>query len=1196
MSSINLLDLRWFESQVMSDVPDGGGLITGREIPEGDVSGIFPNISSQQLVTGGVNLRLVYAGLFSNDTNTLFGSGVVIIEPPEHPAVNMLLFDARPGEVRAEAERRIESYLIPGVTTTWRLLQDHPQGQSVLTLWALPDTPGFQVGDTLVLEHVAGTEPVRIERINARTTTRFSDSRGIFDLDLLELILTRGIEQDLPGESASRLTANTPATAVKRTTVSDGAHYYGIAPITAPITAGDLNVHVESLVSPVVPATTAETPIIDSRAALSRVVLVATGAVQGTVVDVPTVSVAANEARSIYFGGPFLPGSLVIAGSITATDDGKGQLSIEQSGIVGRCDYETGEIVITPSATHGLGVTLTATPAAPVVQSNQTGRVLVTPQSRASTYVLSMIPAPAPGSVTVDYRALSRWYRLEDQGNGTIRGQLPGEGSGSVNFATGSAAVNLSQLPDVGSEIIYSWGTGVSVEDGRDEISPDAPEVRGTLNQTGIDSGSVEVTYQSGGLTITITDDGAGNLLEDGQSVGTIIYSSGDWVFRPSSWPNPDTVITIDYVSAGAREFASFQPTVGSGQSGPVALNLGQGVKPNSVRLQWLVENEQNGRFFQDEVAIVDDGAGGFVWDTDGALNGQPVPAGVIDYASGDCSFPTTAQINIQVPATVEVGGVDENGNDITVQQVVGFVTEQHNWAFSTGGTITARFTAANTNGENHSDGIPVPEIQIDLTPDSTRSVVPGSVRFALNNRVYVDREGSLVHSVDPRTNAGTAGGSINYSTGTVTITDWQQGNQEIQLQSLGLSSGQTPVTSMSFRTDSAPNKQGSLSLRATVLDTGELLQGSADISGNITGDQMAGTFDAELGIVSVRFGRYVMAEGNEGEWWYSADQVRPDGTIWRPVFVVPGSVFFNAVAFSTIPVPSFILGLDPILLPQSGLVPIFAPGDIAMIHRLDTQVDEAPAAGALVPIDLPALKWVRVRDANGAPVASDQYHIDDVAIGLRWANPLDLSQYMPPFTIQAFWYVQALINEAQINGQISLSMPMPFDLPGDGKTYISSVLPFNPKDQSARATNIFTQQTWTGEFFSQPDGSVTAGQFDDVNFPPVVTNLGTITERWRIQFTNSNTVNVIGEQTGQVLTGASITDNIAPINPAHGVPYFVLPAGGFSQGFVTGNVLRMDTIGAHSGVWMLRSVQPSSQEVGNDGALVSLIGDGDPL
>ena len=126
MNPINLLDLQWYESQVMADTPDGGGLITGRIVPEGNILGIFPNISSQQLVTGGVNIRQLYAGLFSPDTNTLSGAGVVIIEPPEHEAVNVLLFDARPGEVRAEAEQRIESYLIPGVQTTWRLLQDHP--------------------------------------------------------------------------------------------------------------------------------------------------------------------------------------------------------------------------------------------------------------------------------------------------------------------------------------------------------------------------------------------------------------------------------------------------------------------------------------------------------------------------------------------------------------------------------------------------------------------------------------------------------------------------------------------------------------------------------------------------------------------------------------------------------------------------------------------------------------------------------------------------------------------------------------------------------------------------------------------------------------------------------------------------------------------------------------------------------------
>ena len=40
-----------------------------------------------------------------------------------------------------------------------------------------------------------------------------------------------------------------------------------------------------------------------------------------------------------------------------------------------------------------------------------------------------------------------------------MRGSRPEFGAGTVSFLTGTVAVTLGALPDVGSEIVYAWGS-----------------------------------------------------------------------------------------------------------------------------------------------------------------------------------------------------------------------------------------------------------------------------------------------------------------------------------------------------------------------------------------------------------------------------------------------------------------------------------------------------------------------------------------------------------------------------------------------------------------------------------------------------------------------------------------------------------------------------------------------------------------
>ena len=58
----------------------------------------------------------------------------------------------------------------------------------------------------------------------------------------------------------------------------------------------------------------------------------------------------------------------------------------------------------------------------------------------------------------MSYRAQGKWYDLRDNGAGVLKGASPEYDVGTVSYTTGTVAVTLGALPDVGSEIVYAWG------------------------------------------------------------------------------------------------------------------------------------------------------------------------------------------------------------------------------------------------------------------------------------------------------------------------------------------------------------------------------------------------------------------------------------------------------------------------------------------------------------------------------------------------------------------------------------------------------------------------------------------------------------------------------------------------------------------------------------------------------------------
>jgi hypothetical protein len=1196
--TISTTDLKIFRSQRNRDTADGGGAMSPTEVIDGELNNVFDDISSQDRVTGRVSFRKVFPGAYSNNTDRYFGAGLVIVAPADDAAVDVLMTSTGDfADERADVVQRVVTYLIPGQTLRWRLFNDHLTGTNALTLYAPADTESPDLGDTVFLEDRddnTRSEAVKIQSIVSRSAQTFFDDNGAFQRDVLVVQLSRPLQDDWTGTEVLRSTTGVAPTRLRGSTVSSGAKYSGVK-AAGDVGAGDSTISVADPFARVVPSTKAETPITDEPAALEGASFAKAGNDNAISISTGSVSYGAGDSNSFFLGGSVMPGSVQVSGSVTATDNGSGTLQFGSAGYVGTIDYVAGEVQITALSGGSLSFSMTATPAAAVIDANQSMQIAVEPQTRFNNYIRTLEPAPAPGTISVDYRALGNWYRLTDNGSGVLSGATAGEGGGTVNYGTGTVTATLAALPDVGTDIIISWGSVVTVVTREQYPAIDPPALSFTVDEPGIAPGSFSADYLSGGSPVTVEDDGNGAIVPagGGAALGGIVYATGEVEFTPSPWPDPATTLNYSYdLDTGEQQV--FTPSVSGDALAQVTFTLPNApLRPGSVTLTWEASTDyftiwfaefvgQKPRLVQKTITARDNGAGGFAGFAGSSIN----------YTTGEVSLSTVQTLIDQQypmirPDTGRIWAMGTHPVDV---------------GLAAGGNIVARWQVASAPTVARTGSVTNPPFRVQLAPLTNDHLIEGSIRFTLNGRTYVDRRGSLVSDPDPNTNAGTLAGSVNYQTGEVVISDYAAGSFALSVVGMGVRAGSVPTSELYFRTPVAPLAQGSLTLQVIAYESESFDQtaitATTDINGNISGPLISGTVDFENGIVAVRFGETVVAAGNESEWWFDADNVDDSGNIWKPFLIAPGSARFSAVGFVSIPLDPQILGLDPIRLPSDGRVPIFRPGDTLLVSQRNSVEDAAPSAGAVVDLGIDNVKWVRVKDSAGAEVLSEHYTVNGETGELVWSNPLDLAAYAAPFTLDSMAYFMRLCTDVEINGTISMAAPAPFALSNtNAPVFLSSKLIFTPdggnQDLQGLVTNFFTQDSWTNEWSNQVIGSGTTGQFDDATYPIEMRNDGSITERWRLEFTGSGSVNVIGERLGQIVTGASIAATIAPVNPATGQPYFSINPAGWSGGWVVGNQVRFNTLGANFPVWLIRSTQPGDPgEQLQDRFIAHLMGD----
>ena len=545
-----------------------------------------------------------------------------------------------------------------------------------------------------------------------------------------------------------------------------------------------------------------------------------------------------------------------------------------------------------------------------------------------------------------------------------------------------------------------------------------------------------------------------------------------------------------------------------------------------------------------------------------------------------------------------------------------GLQTAQITRSFSaTGSSLVARWSDAGVTPVSGAQSIQFPGIHIDLLPDedlsldagARQSLVPNSILFSFNGKQFFDRDGTMYRDFDTATGSATACGSIDYSTGAVMLTSYGNGSDSTVANPVIISCVVRPPNSMTsfarFRTPSAPIRPQSLTVRATSID-GLLVTGTSQANGPITGTGISGTVDYETGVVVVNFGSEL--NDNDGapdldhrsEDWYQPEarynigtEESPNWRVWSRLLIDPASILYNVVTYTFLPLDQELIGLNPVRLPSDGRVPIFKDGYILVIH--DTVFEILPdnlTSGQVVALARGDLAEVILRDQNGLVVDTAQWTVVRTTGQITMTNPLNLAAYTQPLIAEHRIEDMTLLTDTQISGELSMSRALTHDYTA-ANSYVSSALLFG--DLQARVVRWFDQQTWTGVWSSSVIGSSATASYNDVTYPPIITNSGAITQRWSLVFTSSSVFNIVSEDIGIIGTG-NTGANCAPVNPVTGQPYFFIDLRGWGAGWASGNCLRFDTDGCIAPIWIARTTKQSTNEEVNDNFRMQIRGDAD--
>lgn len=1167
--TITTQDIQLYQPEVLDDTDNGGGRMSPNQVVDGELNNLFDDQSRFDRVTGRVSLRKGWMAVISQNRDKLLSAHAILLQRALDANVHISMF-ARDihTDRRDDAQAHLEQYLAAGATTPHYFWDTQPEGALIVTLLTeLANTPPA-AGDVLVFSVERGTinlgqqQFARCVKVEAsQVSATVPPNFGVKTLQQIDITIDQPLRFDLPGEPFGFTNFNEQKTLIRRTTLAGGKRYYGIHTITEPIAQGDSNCTVGSIKTAVVPAAQQEVGIVDRQIGADTQTLVPVAGVESAATLTETArGTILNSAVVILPEHALMPETVQVSirpsgqGSShqhVLIDDGRGVLVRQASSggsvpptCAGTVDYNNGQIIVTGMSVASGSLdaatsSVTYQPAVAISDAQHTDGVEVDLNNRGLVWTRTLVPKPQPGALQVEYRALGRWVTLRDRGDGTLAG-ASGEGSGTINYATGSVNLTLGSEPDVGSHVLYGWGTAIHYKGPSGAVSARVPELILHLTQLPVQPGSLDLDYTIGATPYTVGDDGNGALT--GGATGTINYATGEVRAVLTQIPAPGTTLSVAYQTPGDRyneawPGAALTYTTANGN-----------IESGSVRM--LATYSYGGENVQ--VELVDDGAGQLVAARNTRWPGQKVSvyfaagasAGTINYTTGDVEMlaVVTGALVVRVynAMTGWSSAFTQDATFVSGAQLI----------YSTGGTPQVQ-----------DDAEPIETLELRLDgADLEYGLVPQSLWLSFQGRRYYDR-GGVVYYRDSNGSEIQAG-AIDYDDGIVSFTDWQTGAASGTVHGVLIAYGRWPLTEAFWRVPAERLKPSGFQLTYTRFDQTVADQATANNAGDITGaGGLTGTINYDTGVYSLSW----------------TDDV------------VPELARYNAVAINFLPLDPEIIGLDPVRLSIDGYIPTIQSADVAVIHNTQETTLPNPAVAGQTYTTRPYISTLEIRDQDGVLIPTDRYTWDKVTGDVTMANPLDLDGYTQPLIVSHRIEDMLLVTDAQLSGLVGFNAQITHAYPA-GTSFLSTALPLGAGLQ-ASAYGSFSQATWTGVWSDTLIGSPANGQYNATVAPILTTNRGAIRERWRVEFTSVTAFKVLGETVGQVGTG-DVTTDCAPINPATGDPYFTLQNEGWSAGWSVGNQLRFNTEAAARPIWFNRCTLPGPLTDPTDRFQIELRGD----
>lgn len=1140
-------DIKLLKSAVMADVPEGGGAATGIEVVDGQSNNIFPDTSTDDRASGRVQKRKLFGSVHTDNTDTALGAHFAVLAPPEDPLVHVTIFET-PGwaDTRDIAQDTVERYMVKGPRLSSRIMETHYAGSRLLQLYQVGGSNFPAAGDAIALRNPNGAEQyVRLLKVTQSKGTYYASEGGSatsFEANVAVCELGQALQFDVLGPPMGRAVSegNTYAIAYT-TTVAAGAQFHGVKPLASAAQVGDRAVVVDGGVySPIVPAATVEEPLIDIAPLTRRQSLSRTGS--GSLA-LPSKVMALQPGTALRLPTAAQPGTVAVtSGATSFTDDGNGSL-LQGTLVVASIDYRGKVITFLPaSPSYASGtVTVSYLPATPAGAATHSDSLLITSANQGLAFTAAFEPPPAPGTFTLSYMAQGRWYDLVDNGNGKLAGVDSSYGTGSINYASGSIAYTMGALPDVGSRVIYQWGDAAQAEAVDPADLPAALSATFQLDGTLVPS-TLVISWTAGGQARSATCNAAGAL--SGDAAGTC--QGGLVTMQPAVFPDAGSI------TAAYERTPVPQSAVTDNGGGSYTLGITP-VTPGTVHMV-VPTLPEPGFDLPAFVSVVDNGSGILLSTTPGVIGS----IGTVNYSTGAVTIAsyTTAKVYEHVVQNYASGS-----NTLFYEERV--LRSSHVLNLANTALVVQGY---NSGAATPDAATPTPTWSLRVPVLAGLSLAVESMAFSVGGQVYTAAAGVLNKGWDIGLGTTTPAGAVT-SDGQISVTSAPAAGQAntITWRNAAQSRAVGKVGQGIFRVETAPIKTGVFQIQA-----GSLV-GSANNSGVISGDGWNGTVDWERGIVTWnRTSTYTV-----GMPWMSWQSNNP---------VAADELTYNAVFLQYIPLDGTLLGLDTARLPLDGKVPVYHKGGQVIVHNtLTTALPSNPTRDQAYSLGRQRVAAVTVRSASGVRVPGDRYVVDFDLGTITIPAAADLVGIDQPMTVHHRIEDVLLVTEVDISGQIKLVSGLTHDYPA-GTSYVSSKL--RKGDLFARTHNYRERTTWAGSWQATADATAQpTASYDETNYPIAVTNRGAITERWAVIFMTATTVRVVGEETGQVLTGVSITGVIEALNPQTSAPYFSIDPLGWGGGWSVGNVLLFETAACGSPVWVVRTVLQGPATQASDSA-----------